>query len=325
MNDSVDPWVPLSSDALAARRAELRRRVRRRRLAPLAVSAIATVAFLAGLLTSSGGGRRAQASVAGRTNVAAPHSSEPSASTVRPARPHDSAAQALRARENAAIDRLLTRQPFITAGGGERREIALTFDDGPGPYTPRLLDRLQRLHVPATFFEIGFMFQWFHASATRELRMGDVIGDHTETHPMMAFLSPAAQQSEILTQTEWVHKYGGPFPRLWRPPYGSYDAATLAILHRFHMLMVLWTVDTNDYLRPGVAAIVHSAVAGARPGAIILMHDAGGDRTQTIAALPLIVHALRKRGYRLVTIPQLVLDDPPLRPQPLPTNLAGNG
>ncbi len=306
-----DRWVPLSDDALRARRLERRRRAWRQRRAALAVCAIASLAVLAALL-SSGGGRPAQASVARRTDPVA-----------RRRKPELGAA-AVRAREDVAIDRLLARQPFIAAGGLQRREIALTFDDGPGPYTPLLLDQLRRLHVPATFFEIGFMLRWFHASVTRELRMGDAIGDHTETHPMMAELSPAQQQDEILEQTDWLHAYGGPFPRLWRPPYGSYNAATLAILRRFHMLMVLWTVDTDDYLRPGVAAIVHNAVVGARPGAIILMHDAGGDRTQTIAALPLIVHALRRRGYRLVTIPRLILEDPPLRPQVLPTNLAGD-
>jgi peptidoglycan-N-acetylglucosamine deacetylase len=154
--------------------------------------------------------------------------------------------------------------------------------------------------------------------------MGDVIGDHTETHPMMAELSASDQQSEIVDQTEWVRKYRGPFPRLWRPPYGSYNATTLAILREQHMLMVLWTVDTDDYLRPGVSAIVDKALAGARPGAIILMHDAGGDRTQTISALPLIVRALRDRGYKLVTVPQLILDDPPRHAQRLPTRLSGD-
>ena len=190
------------------------------------------------------------------------------------------AARELRARENEAIDRLLRRQPFIAAGGTQRREIALTFDDGPGPYTPRLLDELERLHVPATFFEIGFMFRWFHASAVHELHMGDVIGDHTETHPPMALLTSALQRAEILDQTAWLHKYRAPFSRLWRPPYGSYDAATLHILRRLHMLMVLWTVDTDDYLRPGVSVIVHRALAAARPGAIVLMHDGGGNRAQ---------------------------------------------
>ncbi len=74
--------------------------------------------------------------------------------------------------------------------------------------------------------------------------------------------------------------------------------------------MVLWTVDTADYRRPGVKAIVDAALAGARPGAIILLHDAGGDRSQTVAALPKIIAALRARGYRLVTVPQLLVDNP---------------
>jgi len=79
--------------------------------------------------------------------------------------------------------------------------------------------------------------------------------------------------------------------------------------------MVLWTVDTNDYQLPGVAAIVHSAVSGAQPGAIILMHDAGGNRTETVEALPLIISALRAKGYKLVTVPKLLLDNPAPRNQ----------
>jgi peptidoglycan/xylan/chitin deacetylase (PgdA/CDA1 family) len=77
------------------------------------------------------------------------------------------------------------------------------------------------------------------------------------------------------------------------------------------MLMVLWSVDTQDYKRPGVGSIVRKALHGARPGSIILLHDAGGDRTQTVSALPAIVHGLRSRGYKLVTVPRLMLDDPP--------------
>ena len=117
---------------------------------------------------------------------------------------------------------------------------------------------------------------------------------------------------------------GGPFPRLWRPPYGSYNATTLQILKRLRMLMVLWTVDSEDYRRPGVPTIVDRVLAGARPGAIILMHDGGGDRSETIAALPAIVKGLRDRGLRPVTIPQLMLDDPPPPGQQIPQNLAGD-
>jgi peptidoglycan/xylan/chitin deacetylase (PgdA/CDA1 family) len=88
------------------------------------------------------------------------------------------------------------------------------------------------------------------------------------------------------------------------------------------MLMVLWSVDTADYTRPGVKRIVYTAVSGARPGAIILMHDGGGPRSQTVAAVPTIVRDLRRRHYRFVTVPRLLLDDPPPRPakhKPRPT------
>jgi len=323
MSAPDDRWVSPSSDALRARRVELRRRRRRarRRNALLAAGIVALVVLA--LLLTGGIGRPASLSHAHQGTIATGGPRE-RASNPRPVSRHAGSPRELLAREQAAIGRLLSRQPFIRWGGNERRDVALTFDDGPGPYTPSLLGQLRRLHAPATFFEIGFMIRWFHASLVRELQMGDVIGDHTETHPRMALLSPAAQQQQILEQTQWLHKYGAPFPRLWRPPYGSYDEATLQILRRRHMLMVLWTVDTDDYLRPGVRVIVDRALAGVQPGAIILMHDAGGNRTQTIAALPLIVHALRKRGYRLVTIPQLILDDPPRRAQPLPTILHGD-
>jgi len=90
------------------------------------------------------------------------------------------------------------------------------------------------------------------------------------------------------------------------------------------LLMVLWSTDTADYTLPGAQAIVQRALAGAHPGAIILMHDAGGDRSETIAALPAIIRGLRKRGLHPVTIPRLMLDDPPPPGQPIPTSLAGD-
>jgi peptidoglycan-N-acetylglucosamine deacetylase len=103
-----------------------------------------------------------------------------------------------------------------------------------------------------------------------------------------------------------------------------WNANTLALLHQNRMLMVLWTVDTSDYTRPGVGAIVDRAVDGARPGAIILLHDAGGDRSETVAALPRIISALRKRHYVLVTVPELLLDNPAPRVQNI-ASVIGHG
>jgi peptidoglycan/xylan/chitin deacetylase (PgdA/CDA1 family) len=245
----------------------------------------------------------------------------------RPALAHLTAAQQrarLAAAEARAIDSVLSYTPAVTSGGTKGDELALTFDDGPGPYTVKLVEILNALHVQATFFAIGEEERYFSAGTLAELHAGDVVGDHTETHPMMAQLSAHEQHEELFEQIARIQLLGGPTPRLFRPPYGSFDAATFKQLRALHLLMVLWSDDTSDYTKPGLAAIVQRALAGAHPGAIILMHDAGGDRSETIAALPAIVAGLRRKGLHPVTVPRLLLDDPPPRGLPLPTSLAGD-
>ncbi len=226
--------------------------------------------------------------------------------------------------QDRAIDRVLAYTPAITHGGGRGNEVALTFDDGPGPYTEHLVRVLNSYHVKATFFAIGEEERYFAGGTLLELRSGDVVGDHTETHPMMASLSRHEQHEELFEQIARIELLGGPRPRLFRPPYGSFNATTFKELHDMRLLMVLWSTDTADYTLPGVHAIVERALAGAHPGAIILMHDAGGNRSETIAALPAIIAGLRRRGLRPVTIPRLMLDDPPTPGQPIPTSLAGD-
>ena len=227
-------------------------------------------------------------------------------------------------KEDGAVDRVLSYTPAITEGGSKGREVALTFDDGPGPYTEELVGVLNRLHVHATFFAIGEEERYFSGGTRLELRSGDVVGDHTETHPMMAALDRHDQHEELLEQIARIELLGGPRPRLFRPPYGSFDATTFKELHAMRLLMVLWSTDTADYTMPGVQAIVQRALAGAHPGAIILMHDAGGNRSETVAALPAIVAGLRRRGLHPVTVPRLMLDDPPPPGRPIPTSLAGD-
>lgn len=226
--------------------------------------------------------------------------------------------------EEQAVNRVLAYTPAIVQGGHKGSEVALTFDDGPGPYTPQLVRTLNALHVHATFFAIGEMERYFSEGTRMELRSGDVVGDHTETHPFLASMPPAEQREQMLNQMIRIELLGGPRPRLFRPPYGSFSSTTLRELGKLHLLTVLWSTDTGDFRMPGVQAIVHSALSGAHPGAIILMHDGGGNRSQTIAALPAIVKGLRDRGLRPVTVPQLMLDDPPAPGQPIPTSLAGD-
>ncbi len=212
--------------------------------------------------------------------------------------------------QDAAINRTLQYTPYVRIAGPQHRELALTFDDGPGPYTPQVLAILRQEDVPGTFFEVGVEERFFHAGTSEVVADGYPIGDHTFSHAPMSTLSKRQQQTQLLGQIRAIKAYGAPYPRLFRPPYGMWNSTTLSLLHQDRMLMVLWSVDTNDYTRPGVRAIVNAAVNGARPGAIILLHDAGGDRSQTVTALPKIISALRRRGYRLVTVPQLLADNP---------------
>jgi peptidoglycan/xylan/chitin deacetylase (PgdA/CDA1 family) len=227
--------------------------------------------------------------------------------------------------ETRAIERVRAKTPFVVSGGGRRREIALTFDDGPGPYTPEVLRVLRRFHVHATFFEVGFMERWFHTSTAKAVHEGHTVGDHTESHPKLAALRKGAQRKQIVSQEQWLTKLGLPRPRLFRPPYGSFDSKTFDILRKRRLLMVLWSADSEDYRRPGAAVIARNVLHGAKPGAIVLMHDAGGARSQTVAALPTIIRRLRRRHYKLVTVPQLLLDDPPRGRQRLPRYVHGTG
>ena len=213
---------------------------------------------------------------------------------------------------------------YISVGTRRRREIALTFDDGPGPYTPRVLAVLKRFHVKATFFEIGRNVAAYPRFTADLAKAGMVIGDHTEQHPPMAQLDAGEQASELDQAARAIQAGGAPRPLLFRPPYGSFDATTLQLLRDRSMVMVLWTVDTSDYALPGVSRIIYTALSGARPGAVILMHDGGGDRSETVAALPRIIERLRQRGYTLVTVPELLRDDPPPVGQPSPTSLSGD-
>jgi peptidoglycan/xylan/chitin deacetylase (PgdA/CDA1 family) len=323
----MDDGYPAPADKLITRlRARMRADPARRPLAPhhrrrraAALAVLAAVALIVGAVAgaSSGGGSAHVVKVAATSGYLRRISTLAGNGA-------GSFAVAQRAAENAAITRTLSYTPYVRVAGNQHKEIALTFDDGPGPYTPRVLSVLERLHAPATFFEVGVGERYFHDSTAKIVLRGYPIGDHTENHENMGKLGPKQQQSQLLHETVAIGNEGAPFPRMFRPPYGLWDNATLKLLKKYRMLMILWTVDTDDYELPGAAAIVDAAVRGARPGAIILMHDAGGDRTETVAALPKIIRQLRKRGYKLVTVPRLLLDNPAPKQQNV-NLLSGSG
>lgn len=217
-----------------------------------------------------------------------------------------------------AVQNVLAYTPFVARGGGKRRQVALTFDDGPGPYTPKILATLNRLNARATFFFIGSQERTFHNATIAQIRRGHAVGDHTENHARLPLLPAQAQHDELFVPIQWLARYGLPRPLVFRPPYGMFNQSTLEEAARLGLLMVMWSVDSRDYIRPGVQKIVDRVMNGVRPGAIVLLHDGGGDRSQTVKAIPKIIGRLRARHYHLVTVPELMRSDPPPHGRPLP-------
>ncbi|HEY5144927.1 MAG TPA: polysaccharide deacetylase family protein [Solirubrobacteraceae bacterium] len=223
-----------------------------------------------------------------------------------------------RAKEDEAVAATLAKTPFVRQAGAQHREVALTFDDGPGIYTERILDALRRGHARGTFFVIGRQISSFPIPLQRSVAEGNEIGDHTWDHRDVTKLTPKELSAEITDQATALQQDGIPRPRLFRPPYGVYNDATLAGARKQRMLTVMWTIDSSDYIATNPQALSRYVLGLAKPGAIILMHDGGGNRTVTSEALPLIIHGLSKAGYRTVTVPRLLLDNPPdARQQPV--------
>lgn len=191
------------------------------------------------------------------------------------------------------------------AGPSSSRAVALTFDDGPSPYSASILRILERERVPATFFVIGSQARGKRALLRRMLRGGSMIANHTLTHANVAGAGAFAAQQIAATQSI-IHRESGFKPCLFRPPYGATSAALTGVVRSIGALSILWDVDSSDWQRPGSARIAADVLGRTRPGSIILMHDGGGPRSQTVAALPTIIRGLRRRGLRFVTVGQLL-------------------
>jgi peptidoglycan/xylan/chitin deacetylase (PgdA/CDA1 family) len=179
----------------------------------------------------------------------------------------------------------------------------------PAPRTSRFVRLLARQHVPATFFEIGDQIPQYDPSGKAErlmLAAGDMIGNHTWTHPDMAKLSPSAQRAQLQGTNRAIRRRTGFTPCLWRPPYGAVNAHLISLARSLGMLTIMWDVDPRDWSLPGPGAIYLRVVSAARNGAIVIQHFGGGPRYQTLAALPKEIQALRAKGYRFVTVARLL-------------------
>jgi peptidoglycan-N-acetylglucosamine deacetylase len=195
-----------------------------------------------------------------------------------------------------------TSTPGMEAREGQhsRREVALTFDDGPSSVqTPEILATLESLDAQATFFEEGRHVSGHEALMREILAAGDEIGNHSYHHPKYP------GEAELAATDRRIHAATGFEPCLFRPPYGLVDGTVAAAASRNKLEMVLWSIDAGDDHHDAAAALQAHAVHRARPGSIILMHD-GGHHPQTPKALPGIIDGLRARGFSLVTVSALL-------------------
>jgi peptidoglycan-N-acetylglucosamine deacetylase len=202
-----------------------------------------------------------------------------------------------------------TGPPFVGGGTTTKKEIALTFDDGPWYQTPQFLSLLEQYKVPATFFEVGEHIAQFGQGGAIERRMladGDMIGDHTWSHIVVAGAGPVAASQIQETAAAIRGATHGFTPCLFRAPDGDVSPALIGEARSLGFTTIQWDIDPRDWALPGVGEIEGNVLANAHPGAIVIMHDGGGDRTQTLEALPTIIDTLRARGYTFVTVTQLL-------------------
>ncbi|MFJ9582576.1 polysaccharide deacetylase family protein [Streptomyces acidicola] len=198
---------------------------------------------------------------------------------------------------------LVRREPFLRVSG-MGRAMVLTFDDGPDRrYTPDILRTLRKYDVRAMFFVCGVM-----AAANKDLLRqmtdeGHIVGNHTWSHPLLPGMSRSAIRSQMERTSEVVEEANGEAPRWFRAPYGAWNSTVFRIGAELGMEPLGWTLDTLDWTRPGSSTIARRVERQAGSGVVVLSHDAGGNRSQSVRALRTYLPELLDAGYR-ITVPR---------------------
>ncbi|WP_405774774.1 polysaccharide deacetylase family protein [Streptomyces sp. NBC_01538] len=202
-----------------------------------------------------------------------------------------------------AHGRTLVRHEPLLRVSGRGRTMVLTFDDGPDPrYTPGILRTLREHDVRAMFFVCGEMAVNNKDLLAEMTEDGHVVGNHTWSHPLLTRLTRSEIRSQMERTSEVIEDGCGEAPVWFRAPYGAWNRAAFQIGAELGMEPLAWTVDTLDWMAPGTRKIVGRVEQGAAPGVVVLSHDAGGDRSQSVRALRDYLPELLKSGYH-ITVP----------------------
>jgi peptidoglycan/xylan/chitin deacetylase (PgdA/CDA1 family) len=212
--------------------------------------------------------------------------------------------------------------PTVVGCSTSQKVIALTFDDGPGEYTPEVLALLGRYGIKATFFLLGQNVAAAPDTARAIVRAGHAIGNHTFSHPRLSRVSLLRVAGELRQCQRMIRQVTGTRPHIMRPPQAAQTLGSYVVARMLGYTTVHWSASGDDWLDDPAAVIAERVLRKATPGGIILLHDslqplatAGEaepeyerrrDRTPTITALPIIIQQLQREGYQFVTIPQLL-------------------
>ncbi|MEV7386038.1 MULTISPECIES: polysaccharide deacetylase family protein [unclassified Streptomyces] len=184
------------------------------------------------------------------------------------------------------------------------RRMMLTFDDGPNPnYTPHILDTLAKYDVRAMFFLCGECIVVNRELVARMAEEGHVVGNHTWTHPLLTTMNRSEIRDEMASTSDAIEDTYGERPQWFRAPYGAWNRAAFQLGAEMGMEPMAWTVDSTDWTTPGTRTIVDIVEHGAAPGVVVLSHDAGGDRSQSVKALREYLPYLLDNDYHL-TVPR---------------------
>jgi peptidoglycan-N-acetylglucosamine deacetylase len=273
-------------------------------MAVLLVASLGVVAWRGGVFESLTRARRTSSVLAGK---GAPKAG----SVVRPAKAAVLPPLAPASRDPQgdlkAVRRYIQMGYPLFCGGGNGKFVALTFDDGPGPYTAKTLEILRHAKARATFFLVGRNLAWYPGLAEQEVP-DNAVGDHTWTHAYLTRLPVADQEHEIDSTRQAVAAATVGQVVLFRPPGGFHNTGIDRLVNSFGLLETMWSVDSMDSAGATTPEVLANVIAGLKPGAIILMHE---NRGTTLQMLPRFLRTVAHQGYQTVTVPELLRLDPP--------------
>jgi peptidoglycan-N-acetylglucosamine deacetylase len=209
------------------------------------------------------------------------------------------------------VERQASEYPeyFYLHSPSSKKQIALTFDDGPdGKYTPEILDVLKEYNVKATFFLLGQNMEHNPEMTKRIVDEGHAVGNHSYSHPDFRYLDVEdAHQKQVLKTQQVFEDILGFRPAFFRPPYGAVTDEQIRVLGEESMIIIDWSIETFDWsdTQNSPEKILNRIKQYHHGGAVVVMHSAGGDRSNTITVLPQIIEFLQNEGYELVTIEEM--------------------